>query len=176
MPSGRRRPAPLTAFPPPTPAVARARPPRSGAAPPSAPRQGGAGAAPRHHTAPPPHGPAARHKVCTVQPGAAAPLPFSPAGAAATSSSSERRREPRAQPQPCRAGAAALPARSSGTAQRRIALPAGQGGKSPTHCTPRPRPLPRPSYPVLPPSSLIIQTGRSGRHFGDLCGLSGGAR
>lgn len=87
-------------------------------------------------SAAPPHGPAARHKVCAAQPGAAAPLPLSPAGAAATSSSSERRREPRAQPEPCSDGAAALPARSSGTAQRQIAPPAGQGGKSLTHCPP----------------------------------------
>lgn len=169
MPGGRRRPAPLTAFPPPTPAAARARPPRSGAAPPSAPRQGGAGAALRHHTAPPPG-----TKFARRSPGQRLRSRSARPGAAATSSSSERQREPRAQPQPRRDRAAALPARSSGTAQRRIAPPAGQGGKSPTHRPPQP--VPRHSSPVLPPSSLMIQTGRSGRYLGDLCGVSEGPR
>lgn len=169
MPGGRRRPAPLDSVSssysgcrPCPPAALRGRSPL------------GSATGRCRGSAAPPHGPAGRHKVCAAQPGARTPLPLNPAGgrghflflrAAA--------RAPR--PAPARRdGAAVLPARSSGTAQRRIAPPAGQGGKSPTHC-PR-QPLPRPSSPVLPPSSLMIQTGRSGRSLGDLCGLSEGPR
>lgn len=102
MPGGRRRPAPLTALPPP-PAPARCAPgplPLGAAA-------GRCRAAPRRLTAPPPskkfvpRGTGRR----LAGPGAPsrAPLP----GAAATSSSSELPGEPRALPEPRRAGVSA---------------------------------------------------------------------
>lgn len=121
------------------------------------------------HTAPPPG-----TKFAWRSPGRRLRSRSARPGAAATSSSSERRREPRAQPEPLSAGAAALPARSSGTAQRRMAPPAGQGGKSPTHCPPQPPPGPAPL--CSPHRRWLYKTGRSGWYFRDLCSLSEGPR
>lgn len=113
-------------------------------------------------SAAPPHGPAARHKVCAAQPGAAAPLPLNPAGG--RGHFLFLRAAARA-PRPARA-VQRWGSRASRPLQRhspKADCSARRPGREVPHALPASAPTPAPAQlPVLPPSSLIIQTGRSG--------------